>query len=422
MNQQSAVVGKPRDHGRWAEEFPWLGTKPVPTEGCYSEEQFNLEKEKIFKKVWWPGGRIEEIPNKADYKVRPLPFADTSVIIMRGDDGRIRAFHNTCSHRGNSPIDPESWDRHGNARNGYFRCRFHGWVYNSRGELMQVPDEERFFGLDKSEHGLTPIACDVWNGFIFINVDPSPSQTLADYLGDIGKHLSGFPYDEVTHVYRYWTVINANWKICADAFQEAYHAPNIHAGTFPGVFVTGLEHVKLAGAHRTSAVCLDMTNMLETPVSKIAARIRDNSITQARGRRMLPAHINPDDRADFSFEMAFLFPFYGILPSEGFVLTDVFYPIDKDHMLWEATQYTVPPRNFDERFAMEYGHVLQRDAWLEDTQTMEFTHASLRSGAKKYFQFQDEEVLCRHSHHAVRRYLEAKKPFTGYFAWGDINT
>ncbi|MEQ8166514.1 MAG: hypothetical protein RIC93_10615 [Alphaproteobacteria bacterium] len=64
---------------RWAEKFPFLGTNPIDTRQCYSAEHFELEKEKIFKKVWWQVARVEELPKKGSYKVRRLDFADTSV-------------------------------------------------------------------------------------------------------------------------------------------------------------------------------------------------------------------------------------------------------------------------------------------------------------------------------------------------------
>ena len=404
---------------RWAEKFPFLGTDPISAEQCVSQEAFDAEREKIYPKVWWMVGRVEEIPNHGDYKVRRLDFANTSAVIINGKDGKIRAFHNACSHRGNKPVKENSdWDTYGRARGHALTCRFHGWVYNTQGDAMFIPDQERFFDLDPAKCGLKPISCDTWNGFIFISL--APTQSLSDYLGDIGDHLSGFPYGDLPYVFKYHAFLKGNWKVCADAFQEAYHAATIHAGTFPDIFYTTVEEVQVAGPHRSSAVVLNLETMRPTAVSSLTQEISENSITQVRRKKMLPSHVNPNNRPDYAFEMPVIFPFTMIALGEGVVFTHVFYPVDKDNCVWEGAQYIRKPTSWAERFAAEHGQVLQRDAWLEDTETMEDTHAAIKSGAKPFFQLQDEEVLVRHQYHAIKRYLEAKKDFTGRFTWGDM--
>ena len=86
---------------RWSEEYPELGVEPVPTEPCYSPAYYDLECERVFKRTWLYVGREEEIADAGDYFVRDIRSWRTSVIFIRGDDGRIRGFHNICSHRGN---------------------------------------------------------------------------------------------------------------------------------------------------------------------------------------------------------------------------------------------------------------------------------------------------------------------------------
>lgn len=83
---------------RWSLEYPDLGTGPVPTEPCISSEYFELERERVFKKVWLYVGRIEEIANVGDYLMKDLPAANTSVTVVRWKEGAVRAFHNICSH------------------------------------------------------------------------------------------------------------------------------------------------------------------------------------------------------------------------------------------------------------------------------------------------------------------------------------
>ena len=175
---------------RWSEDYPELGTGLVPTEPCYSPEYYRLEQEKVFSKVWLQVGRVESVAKPGDYFVGDIAVCRASVIVWRGMDGGLRAFHNTCMHRGNTLAWPN--EPCGNRRT--LQCRFHGWTYESDGRLTHVPDEKMFAGLDKERRGLMEIAVDVWEGFIFVNLDPEPEESLSEYLGEMGRHLSGFPY------------------------------------------------------------------------------------------------------------------------------------------------------------------------------------------------------------------------------------
>ena len=171
---------------RWSEEYPELGTAPVPTEPCISPAYFELERERVFRKVWLYVGREEEIPRPGDYMVRDLKACRTSVIFIRGQDGPIRGFHNICSHRGNKL----AWEASGTCRK--FACKFHGWVYDTEGRLVGVPDEAFFHDFDKAANGLVPVATALWQGFVFVHMDPRPAQSLADYLGELANAWAAF--------------------------------------------------------------------------------------------------------------------------------------------------------------------------------------------------------------------------------------
>ena len=125
----------------------------------------------------------------------------------------------------------------GNIRS--FNCRFHGWTYDLEGDLVVVPDEENYFDLDKSCLGLTPVSAGEWQGFVFINVDPNPKETLSEYLGDLAKGLDGYPFEETSgQVYTFETVVNANWKLVKDAFQEVCHTPYQHNRSLPDAYIS----------------------------------------------------------------------------------------------------------------------------------------------------------------------------------------
>ena len=153
-----------------------LGTQPVPIEPCVSPTYFEQERAHLFRRVWLNIGRVEDIPNAGDYFVKELAICHTSILVVRSKDDRVRAFHNMCSHRGNKL----AWDMQGTCR--MLTCKFHGWSYGLDGQLGFIPDEDRFFDLDKDRLCLTPVTLDIWEGFLFVHIDPHPRETLDEFL------------------------------------------------------------------------------------------------------------------------------------------------------------------------------------------------------------------------------------------------
>jgi phenylpropionate dioxygenase-like ring-hydroxylating dioxygenase large terminal subunit len=392
---------------RWSEKYPHLGQGPIPAEPCVSEDHYRREIAHVFNTSWLYVAREEEIAEPGSYKVKRLAFADSSVIVMRGKDGTLRGFHNVCSHRGNKVVTETGEETFGHSKAAVLSCRFHGWVYNAEGALVNVPEEERFYAcFDKDQNGLASVHVDVWQGFVFLNLAPEPAQTLHDFLGDYGSHMAGYPYAEMDHSYKYHTYLDCNWKIAHDAFAEAYHVNTIHAGSFPDVFSTGLSDVQLFGPHRTCGVCLNMSTAPE-PVAAIAQQHARGSLVAKAERTMLPPSINPSGREDFAFELSVAFPNLFLHISEGIWFTHQFWPIAHDKTLWEGKYYVRAPRTNSERWALEHAQLLQRNAWLEDTQTMENTHRAIASGAKRLINLQDEEILIRHAHHVIAQCVSA---------------
>ncbi len=394
---------------KWAKKYPELGTGPIPVESCISPEFYEIEREKVFMKTWLKVGRVEEIPNVGDYKVKKLAFAKTSVILIRGKDQKIRGFHNACSHRGNKVVVESGEETFGKSKAAVVTCRFHGWVYDAEGALINVPEEEKFSPcFTREENDLTKVHTDIWEGFIFVNLDPSPEVTpLKEYLGDMGEHLSNFPYDKLSKCYSYYTYLDCNWKVAHDAFAEAYHVSTIHAGSFPNAFSSGLSDVQLMGPHRTTAICLSLKNE-PTPVAKIANSLAAASLVSKRGATMLPPSINPSRREDFSFELSVLFPNLLVHVAENIWFTHQFWPMGPGKTLWEGKYYLAEPKNNSQRWALEFAQCLQRNAWLEDTGTMEDTQIAMESGAKKFMHLQDEEILIRHGYHTLENFIHAK--------------
>jgi phenylpropionate dioxygenase-like ring-hydroxylating dioxygenase large terminal subunit len=377
---------------RWVKENPDLGTGPVPIEPCVSPSYYELEREQIFKKCWLIVGRTDEVPKPGDFFVHDMPVADTSIVVVRGRDGKIRAFHNMCSHRGNKLV----WEDRGTCK-GYFTCLFHSWAYDTTGALRIVTDEENFFDLDKSKLGLTPVACDVWKGFIFINVDPAPRESLTEYLAGLAIQLDGFPFEELRLTHGYSVEEQVNWKVLLDAQNEVYHLPYLHEGTFPDTFAWNEKKAvrnlafKRFGRHCVYANELN-ADMKITPAEALLLR--------------LDPHV-----FDLAPTMIGGFDFYVLFPNTvlAFLGNGFFHyrlwPKAVDRTVWEIRMYNRPPRNAGEALVHEYTKTKLRDTLQEDACTHEKTQSILKSGAKTHFMMQDEEVQIRFFHKMVEDHV-----------------
>src|SRR6266508_6481108 len=155
---------KPNE-GSWTQHYPGLGTAPVSYEDSISPEFYEREREAVFRKSWLNVGRLEQLPRAGSYFTREIDVLNTSIVVNRDAEGKVRAFYNICRHRGNKLVweDYPKEETSGVCRQ--FTCKYHAWRYNLDGSLAFVQQEQEFFDLDKSSLGLAQIACDVWEGF-----------------------------------------------------------------------------------------------------------------------------------------------------------------------------------------------------------------------------------------------------------------
>lgn len=378
-----------------------LDTGPIPISGYLDPGYYEQEIERIWKRVWLMIGWAHEIPEPGDYFVKPLPFAGTSLIVARGRDGEIRAFHNVCSHRCAEVI----WNDRGNARR--LRCGYHGWTYDLDGALVAVPDEENFFDLDKSKHGLTPVALETWEGFIFINLAPRPPQSLRDYLGDYYDGYHGYPFEEMTTAYRYRGVVNANWKIVRDGFLETYHFPVLHRYSFADAFSNKTEnphchniHYGINGPHTIASAYLNPA-YVPTPMETLTYSLSQgvDSIMVKSEQQELPPGINPSRHPLWSADNDTIFPAANINLFVNFYLWHTYWPLGPDKCLLETQQLMRPPSNATERWMHEVSNSVFQFGLLEDFAAQERSQRVLASGAKTHMVLQDHEYPVRHAHH-----------------------
>jgi glycine betaine catabolism A len=405
--------------GSWTQHYPELGTAPVSYEDSISPEFYDLEREAIFKRTWLNVGRIELLPRNGSYFTKEIQVANTSVLIGRDMEGQVRAFHNICRHRGNKLVwnDFPREETSGICRQ--FTCKYHGWRYDLNGALTFVQQESEFFGLDKSDYGLVPVHCDVWEGFIFINLANEPQQSLTEFLGPMITSLEGYPFDQMTERWYYRSEVAANWKLYMDAFQEFYHAPVLHAGQAPPAYSlpwmeVGFEapHYRIDGPHRVvSTAGVRPWEMGEDKLKPM--EILTESGLQGPwakpdlGLDKLPAGVNPADCDPWGLDSFQLFPNFVILIwAQDWYLTYHYWPTSYNRHLFEGTLYFVPAQNAKERIAHEMAAASFKEFGLQDANTLEATQSMLESRAVDRFLLNDQEVLCRHLHKEVADWVE----------------
>jgi phenylpropionate dioxygenase-like ring-hydroxylating dioxygenase large terminal subunit len=407
------------------DRYPELGKGPVPVEPYISSAYYEKEKANIFKKTWLQVGRVEEIPNAGDYFVKDLDACEASIIVVRDKKGGINAMHNVCSHRMNQIV----YEKRGQARK--FFCKFHGWAYDLEGKLTGVPEEESFFDLDKADHGLSRVSCDVWQGFIFINIDPNPALTLQAFMQPMFGEIEGYPFDKLTTGFSWSTVVNCNWKLALDAFQEAYHVAYVHGhsiadaidteagGSMPPLdALCGEFHRRLSiagnpksvygnpnavtagGAAAQEAIA---SSAATKPIAAAALRAGMGAASYHFRKEDLPKGMNWTGHPNWLFDINVVFPDFYLSLRPNYTQAYNFRPISQGQTLLEARVYYPEMNNAGGRFYLEYMKVALRDVLLEDLSTLERTQAAVQTGIKKEMLLQDYELLVRHGAHVVDR-------------------
>lgn len=390
-----------------------IRTGRVPVDAYVNPVRFAQELE-IFRRVWLNVGVDSELPSPGDWIVRDVEAGSASILIVRGQDDVIRAFHNICSHRALKLV----WGEQGCNRR-LFVCPYHAWSYATDGSLRGVPDRESFPDLDAATSGLTPIALEVWKGLIFINLDPAPRQTLTEFLAGLVELLDGAPLDEFRYTARLTGVVGSNWKAGLDAASEGYHVQALHRDSAKDMVASAANphvhplSVGFHGPHRrmSNPRNVDFRLPENQPITKLLLESVPQPVVAEAGHAAsfaLPG-LNPSRAPDWGNDLISIFPNFQLsLALNGF-WTMHYWPLTVDTFRWEAHyHYRKAPTSWRERVALEASIAFNRDISAEDTACTQKQHAAMLSGAKPFVQFGISEVLCRHEAAVMAAILDRK--------------
>ena len=191
----------------------------------FSEDLFRLEQEVLFRQHWQLVGHINAIIDPGTYIT--LDIADERGFVIRGSDGKVRAFHNLCRHRG-SRVVPEKKGK----CNKSIVCPYHGWTYGLDGATRGIARKESFPEMDRNKLGLIPLNMEIWHGFIFVKFKDSYQPSVKEIMARFEHEITEFGLDKMIPVpeSEWFDIIDVNWKSVRDVDNEGYHVKQAHPG------------------------------------------------------------------------------------------------------------------------------------------------------------------------------------------------
>lgn len=197
---------------------PLERSETIPS-SWYTGENFHLiDRDAIFSREWNVIGHVNQLQSIGDFILGEA--AGNPIIIIKGNDNKIRGFYNVCRHRG-GPLALEK----GCAK--MIQCKYHGWTYTLEGMLRGVPRFDRVDLFDKKDYGLVPVNIDTWEGLIFVNISDKPAS-LKEKMSGISERIQPYDLKKKKFYKRVTYDINCNWKVYIDNYLEGYHVPYVH--------------------------------------------------------------------------------------------------------------------------------------------------------------------------------------------------
>lgn len=195
----------------------------IPASAYRDPARWQREVEEVFRRKPLALALSAELPGAHQYKA--LDVTGVPVVLWRGADGVVRAFHNACRHRGAALVEPG----HGKAR--HLVCRYHGWSYGERGCLAAISQQGSFGELDLSQFPMRQLPCEERHGVVWVVLTPGGELDLEEWLGDAAPVLADMKLGSLHH-FSTRDFPGPNWKVAMDGYLESYHFPYLHRDTF----------------------------------------------------------------------------------------------------------------------------------------------------------------------------------------------
>src|ERR1022692_4746381 len=254
-----------------------------------------LERLSVFSKTWQLVARTGQVTAPGQFVATIV--AGEPVVVVRGDDGALRAFYNVCRHHAAAVVTQPC------GQVSLLHCPYHGWNYGLDGSLKGMPEFEGVENFDRAQNGLVPIRVETWECFVFINLD-NQATPLAEFLGGLVKRVAPLGIGKLHYFDRRSYNIHCNWKVFVDNYLDGgYHVPHLHKG------LSSVLDYKQYTIENEDRYCLQSSPMVSSAEDAATGTTR-------RGDRAWYFWLHPN----------FMFNCY-----QGYLDTNLVIPVDVDH-------------------------------------------------------------------------------------------
>ncbi|HEY5025131.1 MAG TPA: aromatic ring-hydroxylating dioxygenase subunit alpha [Acidimicrobiales bacterium] len=199
---------------------PFGESRLLPRSAYVERSVFDWEERHFFRGGWMCVGRSEDVAQVGDQRAEPV--GGTGVFLVRAEDRRLRAFANVCRHRGHELLPcGESVHR------PIVVCPYHSWSYRLDGSLRNAPRFDEWDAFVPEDNGLVELPCEEWLGLVFV-ATTGPTVALREHFAMLEPLVAAHEPGRLRRATRHDYVVQANWKVIIENYQECYHCPMIH--------------------------------------------------------------------------------------------------------------------------------------------------------------------------------------------------
>ena len=196
-------------------------TEGLPAESYFDPRQYQRELQRIWYRNWVYACRSDEVAAKRGF--RTFEVGDQKILLVRGDDGVLKGFHNTCRHRGALLCR----EREGTLKSPAIVCPYHAWTYGLDGELKRTSSKAYPQGFELADHSLYGIKVREWSGFVFVALSEDPPAFERMFDTPLSR-LDAWPLKDLILGHTLEKTVHSNWKIFWENYNECLHCPSVH--------------------------------------------------------------------------------------------------------------------------------------------------------------------------------------------------
>jgi Rieske 2Fe-2S family protein len=322
---------------------PFGRSTMLPAAAYTDPAVFGWERRHAFAAGWTCLGRADELVARGS-KAQGVTVGDVPVLLTRGGapDGELRAFANTCRHRGHEILG-DGCTSSGRA----LTCPYHAWSYGLDGQLIAAPGMREVAGFDGADHSLRPVPLHLWHGWAMVNATGT-AAALPTWLGGIESLVAPYDPARLRLAGRHEYVLAANWKVIVENYQECYHCPLIHPELCEVTVADSGDNYDLPGAWVGGSMVL-----------------KDHAETMSLDGRSLGVPIPGVDRRQVLY--LGLFPNLLLSLHPDYMMTHRMVPLAADRT-WVECSWFFPPDagdrpDFDPRYAVDFWDLTNREDW-----------------------------------------------------------